>query len=101
MTVVELPRAFAPPGIDGALVSWWDADAECTVAIARPADNDALWQEFLAGAQRSYRSHGIAGAIDVDVIHHSGQHDPVSDDARCDRNSGRRDPRHRSARLTW
>lgn len=72
MTVVELPRALAPTGVDGALVSWWDADAECTVAIARPADNDALWQEFLAGAERSYRRHGIDGAIDVEAIHHSG-----------------------------
>ncbi|WP_123029181.1 hypothetical protein [Mycolicibacterium stellerae] len=72
MTVVELSRTFASPGVDGALMSWWDADAECTVAIARPSDNDALWQAYLDGAQRSYRMHGITAAIDVDAIHRSG-----------------------------
>jgi hypothetical protein len=72
MTVVELPRAFASTGADGALMSWWDADAECTVAIARPSDDDALWRAYLAGAERSYRTHGIADAIDVDAIGRSG-----------------------------
>jgi hypothetical protein len=71
MTVVELPRPSASTVVDGALMSWWDADAECTVAIARPADNDALWQAYLDGAERSYRTHGIGGAIDVDAIHRS------------------------------
>jgi hypothetical protein len=71
MTVVELPRNVASTDVDGALVSWWDADAECTVAIARPSDNDALWQEYLHGAERSYRAHGIGNAIDVDAIHRS------------------------------
>ena len=72
MTVVELPRTYASSGVDGALMSWWDADAECTVAITRPADNDALWQEYLVGAERSYRTHGIDAAIDVDSIRRSG-----------------------------
>lgn len=72
MTVVEMPRAFASTGVDGTLMSWWDADAECTVAIARPGDNDALWQDYLAGADRSYRRHGIEAAIDVDEIRRSG-----------------------------
>lgn len=72
MTVLELPRAFDGPHVDGALMSWWDPDAECTVAIARPADNDALWQEYLAGAERSYRRHGIEAAIDIDSIRRSG-----------------------------
>ena len=72
MTVVELPRMFASAGVDGALMSWWDADAECTVAIARPSDDDGLWREYLAGAQRSYRNHGVGAAIDVDAIRRSG-----------------------------
>jgi hypothetical protein len=71
MTVVELPRAFAPTNVDGALMRWWDSDAECTVAIARPSDDDDLWQRYLAGAERSYRSHGIGAAIDVDAIRRS------------------------------
>ncbi|RDH75135.1 hypothetical protein DVS77_28445 [Mycolicibacterium moriokaense] len=72
MTVVELPRAGLATGVDGALLSWWDPDSECTVAIARPEDNDALWQEYLAGAARSYRRNGIGAAIDIDQIRRSG-----------------------------
>lgn len=40
MTVIELPRPFARTDVDGALMSWSDSGAECTVAIARPTDND-------------------------------------------------------------
>jgi hypothetical protein len=71
MTVLELTRAIAPTGGQGALMSWWDSDAECTVAIAKPSDDDDLWQQYLAGADRSYRSHGIGVAIDVDAIRRS------------------------------
>lgn len=71
MTVVELPRASRPRDVADALISWWDADADCTVAIARPADNDRLWEQYLSGAERSYRRHGIEAAIDVDGIRRS------------------------------
>lgn len=72
MTVVDLPRTEAATGVDGTLMSWWDPDAECTVAIARPADNDDLWHRYLAGAECSYRRHRIEGAIDIDEIRQSG-----------------------------
>jgi hypothetical protein len=72
MSVIELPRALDPTGVDGALLSWWDSDAECTVAVCRPADNDSLWQEYLVGAERSYRRHGIEAAIDIDEIRRAG-----------------------------
>ncbi len=68
MTVVELPRRAASTTVDGALMRWWDPDADCTVAIARPSDDDALWHEYLTGAERSYRKHGIHTAIDVESI---------------------------------
>ena len=45
---------------------------KCTVAIARPCDKDASWQTELAGAERTYRRHGIDAAIDVDAIRRSG-----------------------------
>jgi hypothetical protein len=73
MTVVELPRAFVSTDVASELMSWWDADAECTVAIARPGDDDGLWQEYLAGAERSYRHHGVGAAIDVEAIRRSGE----------------------------
>lgn len=72
MTVVELPRAFDGTDVRGALMSWWDAEAECTIAIARPSDDPALWEEYLRGAERSYRTHGIEAAIDIDDIRRTG-----------------------------
>jgi hypothetical protein len=72
VTVIELPRAVAAPAVDGALMSWWDADAKCTVAVARPSAASGLWEEYLSGAERSYASHDIADAIDVSVIRSSG-----------------------------
>ena len=68
MTVVELPRPFASADVASAMMSWWDPDAECTVKIARPSYDDALWREYLAGAERSYRKHGVSAAIDIDAI---------------------------------
>lgn len=72
MAVIDMPRAAAANGVDGALLSWWDPDAECTVAIARPTDNDDLWRQYLAGAQRSYRRHRIEAAIDIEAIRRAG-----------------------------
>ena len=72
MTVIELPRMLASTDRETTVMSWWDSDVECTVTIARPADDDALWQEYLAGAERSYRRHGVAAAIDVDAIRRAG-----------------------------
>jgi hypothetical protein len=72
MNVVELPRPFASADVASAGMSWWDPDAECTVKIARPSDDDTLWREYLAGAERSYRKHGVSAAIDVDAIRDAG-----------------------------
>jgi len=72
MNVVELPRTFASAGVASASMSWWDPDAECTVKIARPSDDDELWREYLAGAERSYRKHGVGAAIDVEAIREAG-----------------------------
>src|SRR6187455_594344 len=72
MNVVELPRTFASAGVASASMSSWDPDAECTVKIARPSDDDELWREYLAGAERSYRKHGVGAAIDVEAIREAG-----------------------------
>lgn len=71
MTVLELARPLTTAAVDDALISWWDPEAECTVAVARPSDAGELWQEYLAGAQRSYRKHGVEAAIDIDEIRRS------------------------------
>jgi hypothetical protein len=69
MTVVELVRGSVA-GIES--VSWWDVDAECNVTIARPSDDEVRWEEYLAGAQRSYQRNGVSAAVDVEAIRDSG-----------------------------
>jgi hypothetical protein len=49
-------------------ISWWDPDAECTTVLSRPELDRDLWEEYLRGAERSYRNHGVARALDVAAI---------------------------------
>lgn len=49
-------------------ISWWDPDADCTMVLSQPSVDPALWQEYLRGAERSYRLHGVERAIDVGAI---------------------------------
>lgn len=49
-------------------ISWWDADAECTLVMSQPSLDRELWRDYLDGAQRSYRKHGVEAALDVDAI---------------------------------
>jgi hypothetical protein len=49
-------------------VTWWDSDAECTMVLSRPDTDRALWEEYLRGAEQSYRRHGVERAIDVGAI---------------------------------
>jgi len=49
-------------------VSWWDPDAECTLVMSQPSIDHELWLEYLRGAERSYRKHGVERALDVPAI---------------------------------
>jgi hypothetical protein len=49
-------------------IEWWDRDAECTIVLSQPANEPRLWAEYLDGAQRSYRRHGVEAALDADAI---------------------------------
>jgi hypothetical protein len=49
-------------------ISWWDPKAECTLVMTQPAIDRDLWHEFLRGAERSYRKHGVERALDVGAI---------------------------------
>jgi hypothetical protein len=55
--------------------SWWDAASECTLVLTQPAVDRDLWQEYLRGAERSYRKHGVERALDVAAIRNG--HDTV------------------------
>ena len=48
--------------------SWWDADAECTLIMSQPQLEPELWMDYLHGAERSYRKHGVERALDVAEI---------------------------------
>ena len=54
----RLPRSF----------SWRDPDINCTLAVAQPSTDPALWSEFEAGAHRSYSKRGGECALDVDAM---------------------------------
>jgi hypothetical protein len=49
-------------------ISWWDADAECTLVMSQPSVDRELWRDYLRGAERSYRKHGVEQALDVAAI---------------------------------
>jgi hypothetical protein len=50
--------------------TWWDSDAECTMVLSTPAADRRLWREYLRGAERSYRKHGVERVLDVAAIRH-------------------------------
>ncbi len=48
--------------------SWWDSDTECTLVVASPACDRDLWKDYLRGAVRSYRKHGLEHVLDPEQI---------------------------------
>ena len=53
-------------------IGWSDPDTECTLTMSQPSADPELWTQYLEGAQRSYRKHGVECALDLDAIR-SGQ----------------------------
>ena len=49
-------------------ISWWDPEAECTLVLSQPDTDRALWEEYLRGAEQSYRRHGVERALDVEAV---------------------------------
>ncbi|MBV9092007.1 MAG: hypothetical protein JO044_19195 [Mycobacteriaceae bacterium] len=49
-------------------ISWWDPDTACSVVLSQPSTDPGLWDEYLQGAQRSYRKHGVERALDLEAI---------------------------------
>jgi hypothetical protein len=47
-------------------ISWQDQDTGCTIVLAQPDSEPGLWQDYLQGAQRSYRKHGVERALDLE-----------------------------------
>jgi hypothetical protein len=48
---------------------WWrDADTGCRLVITHPYAEPDLWQQYAAGAEHSYRRHGVECALDPDAL---------------------------------
>lgn len=48
--------------------SCWDPESECTIVFAQPAVERDLWIDYVRGAYRSYRKHGVERALDMDAL---------------------------------
>ena len=69
MTVPQLSidrQVYDTPLDEG--ISWFDSDTGCTVVVSTPSADPALWADFIDGAARSYRRHGIERALDMDSL---------------------------------
>ena len=49
-------------------IRWWDHDTRCTLVVSQPSSEPDLWREYLRGALRSYRKHGVERVLDLDTI---------------------------------
>lgn len=53
---------------DNASAQWWDRDTDCTLMVTTPRAQPELWDDFIEGALRSYRKHGVEHAIDPSTL---------------------------------
>ncbi|MGK2867814.1 MAG: hypothetical protein ACSLFA_14425 [Mycobacterium sp.] len=53
---------------DNASAQWWDRDTDCTLVVSTPWAEPELWGDFIEGALRSYRKHGVERAIDPSTL---------------------------------
>ncbi|HKV17680.1 MAG TPA: hypothetical protein VJR50_01515 [Mycobacterium sp.] len=49
-------------------IRWLDSDTSCTVVVSTPSADPELWADFVEGAARSYHTHGIEQALDMDSL---------------------------------
>ncbi|GAA1449604.1 hypothetical protein GCM10009641_80230 [Mycobacterium cookii] len=68
MTTVSLDFTSADEFILPKSLSWRDTHINCTLVVAQPSTDRALWSEFVAGAHRSYCKRGVEAALDIDVM---------------------------------
>jgi hypothetical protein len=68
MTAVPQHAASVDEFRLGQGLSWRDPDVDCTLVISQPATDRDLWAEYVLGAHRSYRKHGVECALDIDAL---------------------------------
>lgn len=64
MTVVLPPRPRPGPRQAPPTRSYRDAGSGCRVVATTPAAEPELWARYLAGAEATYRRHGVASVVD-------------------------------------
>lgn len=67
MSVSIAESEFVGPS-DIASAQWWDRDTDCTLVVSTPHAEPELWDDFIEGAMRSYRKHGVERAIDQSAL---------------------------------
>jgi hypothetical protein len=68
MSAISLGTAIRDEFSLGQGLSWRDPDIGCTLVVSQPSADPDLWSEYSAGAQSSYRRHGVECALDVDAL---------------------------------
>jgi hypothetical protein len=68
MTISELEAGVRTLASLESSPSYWDPNSECTVVYAQPAIERDLWRDYVRGACRSYRKHGVERALDMDAL---------------------------------
>lgn len=53
---------------DNASAQWWDRETDCTLVLSTPTAEPELWDDFIDGALRSYRKHGVERAIEPSTL---------------------------------
>lgn len=63
------PRTAAGDGVSlGQGFSWRDPDIDCTLVISHPSADPALWSAYSSGTYRSFRTHGVESALDMEAL---------------------------------
>lgn len=68
MTALELDAAGRALASLERTPSCWDPDTECSIVFAHPAIERDLWSDYVHGACRNYRKHGVEKALDMDAL---------------------------------
>src|ERR1700756_4482113 len=68
MTAIPLHAAKVDEFVLPQSLSWRDPDIDCTLVVSQPSTDRDLWTEYVLGAQRSYRKHGVECALDIDAL---------------------------------
>ena len=72
MNAISLATATGEAFSLGQGLTWRDPDIDCTLVLSHPSADPGLWSEFLAGAYRSCRKHGVECVLNLDALRGGG-----------------------------